>query len=298
MSMDYPTQIPYFADSAILPEPIPTEAQIRGSKDVLREIGVHKVVGVGPHFVVKYGTLDVIEAQNMIFVRRQTKIPVPRVYAIFETADKKCVFFVIERTQGKTLASVWSDMSNAQKNIVLQKLQAYFEELSRLPSPGYYGSIGRRQLMSGMFWIGDGAGDRIPAITGPFDTEAQLNEGIVGRSISISSDTGEPPWKGKFYRRSFPAVFHGHPPVFTHGDFQPKNVMVRSISPSSSVAQSYEVTIIDWATSGWYPSYWEYCSASWAFNWEDDWSEKIELVIKPYRVEYAWMQLLTYELGA
>ena len=62
MSMDYPTQIPYFADSAILPELIPTEAQIRGSKDVLREISVHKVVGVDPHYVAKYSTLDVIKA--------------------------------------------------------------------------------------------------------------------------------------------------------------------------------------------------------------------------------------------
>lgn len=294
--MDYPNQIPYFADPAILPEPIPTEAQIRGSKDILSQTGAQKVVGVGSHFVVKYGTLDIIEAQNMIFIRRKTKVPVPYVYAIFEAADKKCVFFVMERIRGKTLASIWPDMSNAQKDIVLRKLKTCFEKLRQLSSPGYYGSIGRRHLLSGMFWIGDGPADRNPAINGPFNTEAQLNEGIVKKAIFISSDMGEPPWKGEFYRRSLSAVFHGHPPVFTHGDFQPKNIMIRDISSSST--QNYEVTIIDWATSGWYPTYWEYCSASWAFRWEDDWSQKIESVIKPYRAEYPWMQLLTNELWA
>ncbi len=49
-----------------------------GSNDILSECGGRKTIHVGHHRVVKYGgNLEDIEAQNMIFVRRKTKIQVP-----------------------------------------------------------------------------------------------------------------------------------------------------------------------------------------------------------------------------
>lgn len=31
------------------------------------------------------------------------------------------------------------------------------------------------------------------------------------------------------------------------------------------------VVILDWEKSGWYPSYWEYCLAVCALQWDNDW---------------------------
>ncbi|PNH40487.1 hypothetical protein VD0004_g6525 [Verticillium dahliae] len=45
------------------------------------------------------------------------------------------------------------------------------------------------------------------------------------------------------------------PVVFSHSDLIPPNALL-SRGPSPKVA-----AVIDWAQSGWYPSYWEYCKA-------------------------------------
>jgi len=76
--------LPYIVDSSSLPAKLPTVAEILSSEDILCDQGSRKVVGVGQHFVVKYGSqIDVMEAENMLFIQQTTSIPVPRVYAIF-----------------------------------------------------------------------------------------------------------------------------------------------------------------------------------------------------------------------
>ncbi|KAL3480369.1 kinase-like domain-containing protein [Aspergillus californicus] len=50
------------------------------------------------------------------------------------------------------------------------------------------------------------------------------------------------------------------PMVFTHGDLSSLNVLVRGDTI---------VGIIDWETSGWYPSYWEYTTACQSFLVEE-----------------------------
>jgi len=53
--------------------------------------------------------------------------------------------------------------------------------------------------------------------------------------------------------------------VFTHGDLSSLNILTHG---------DVVVAVIDWETSGWYPSYWEYTSA-WNVNqqnqfWRDE----------------------------
>jgi len=45
------------------------------------------------------------------------------------------------------------------------------------------------------------------------------------------------------------------PIVFTHNDFCPPNILLTP-GPNPKVA-----AVIDWAQSGWYPAYWDYCKA-------------------------------------
>jgi len=61
-------------------------------------------------------------------------------------------------------------------------------------------------------------------------------------------------------------------------------------------AADLRVSLVDWEKAGWYPSYWEYCAASWAFRFDDDWSEYLEKVLDPWPTEYAWLHIIRNEL--
>jgi hypothetical protein len=63
---------------------------------------------------------------------------------------------------------------------------------------------------------------------------------------------------------------------------QRKNITVREIpsgDENTSTEETRVVSIVDWEVAGWYPGYWEYAAAFFAFKWEDDWLERIEEVI-------------------
>jgi Phosphotransferase enzyme family len=307
--MNSTPQLPYYADRSSLPAPLPTEAEIKGSQVILSEYGGRKTVRVGRYFVVKYGQiLEEIEAHNMMFVRGKTKIPVPKVYAIFRSQDKEVLYIIMECIEGSTLLAKWPAMSDSDKDLVVKKLKHYFDELRRIPSPSYYGSLGRRHMLDSMFWTGEGA-NRNPAINGPFKTESGLNEALVQKMMLIASANGRHSSKADFYRRSLPSIFSGHKPIFTHGDFQRKNIIVRKIFSTSThpntvsktnkhkeFLDEYEITLIDWEKAGWYPTYWEYCAATFSFRWDDDWPSRVDNILRPYRTEFPWLHMLFNEL--
>ena len=47
------------------------------------------------------------------------------------------------------------------------------------------------------------------------------------------------------------------------------------------------VVLIDWENSGWYSSYWEYCSAMWD---EDHWGDEISEMLNEFIPELKWMR--------
>lgn len=57
------------------------------------------------------------------------------------------------------------------------------------------------------------------------------------------------------------------PPVFTHGDLNPCNIIVRD---------GKVVGIIDWEFAGWYPHYWEYTAAWFGNIIRTDWQGMID----------------------
>ena len=57
------------------------------------------------------------------------------------------------------------------------------------------------------------------------------------------------------------------PPVFTHGDLNPFNILVR---------EGNVVGIIDWEFSGWYPHYWEYTSAWFGNSTRTSWQGRLD----------------------
>lgn len=66
------------------------------------------------------------------------------------------------------------------------------------------------------------------------------------------------------------------PPVFTHGDLNPFNIMVHGNRVAS---------IIDWEFSGWYPFYWEYTSAWYGNRIRKAWQDSLAKFLDPYPEE-------------
>jgi hypothetical protein len=108
---------------------------------------------------------------------------------------------------------------------------------------------------------------------------------------------------------AFPVVLQGHAPVFTHGDFQRKNSIIKRISRAVSVDAStgvdhlnleddtFDLAVVDWKNAGWYPDYWESAIALFSSGrWSDDWHVWVGKSLELFLNEYAWMQMLRNEL--
>ncbi|USP78756.1 hypothetical protein yc1106_06030 [Curvularia clavata] len=285
----------YIADGASLPATLPTVEEIESATEILSRTAGRKVVGVGEHFVVKYGKqVDLLEGETQLFLEQETNVPVPRIYALFQSADQKDSYIVMERIKGSSLASEWPKMNQASKETVSSKLRSIFEEMRKIETPGGYCSVGHRGLPDGLFWTNDPS----HPFSGPFDTETELNNAMLAKYV----EDGHSRYKADYYSRTFKENFQGHVPVFSHADFQRKNVMLRDSSTATKTEVPRDITdwqpvIIDWEFSGWYPSYWEYSRAIFACGrWEDDWNCWVDRMLEPFRNETAWVTSLLREL--
>lgn len=200
----------------------------------------------------------------------------------------------MERIDGTPLDALWPNLDLESKEAISTKLSQSMKEIRALPSPGYFGSIGKRPVLDNLFWTGSGTNSL--CLDGPFDTEQDLNNALV--AICLSHEY-PPPKKAEFYRTVFNTVLKDHPPVFTHGDLQRKNIKVRNQSRDKGQpdAMDWEVIIIDWESAGWFPSYWEYARTVFAGReFKDDWADWVAKFLKPYYNEWAWMYMLICDI--
>ncbi|OIW30981.1 phosphotransferase enzyme family protein, partial [Coniochaeta ligniaria NRRL 30616] len=267
-----------------LPAPLPTVAEIKSSHgpDVLDErSGVVKVVRVNQHFAVKYGwQVHLVEGDSMIFVAKSTKIRVPKVYAMFTEVSTNLKFIVMEYISGKTLADRWEELDQDQKQAIATQLRRYFDELRSLPSPGYFGSIDGSGLGHPFFHP---AGDD-GTFSGPFETEVELLQALVAIPRHERLKSNPVYERGNYVESGLMAVFRGHKTVFTHGDLHRGNVIIQDDGG---------VAVLDWAWAGWYPCFWEYCTAIWAcMGFRDNWHSWVAKILDPYHAEAAWFHIV------
>ncbi|KAH8800722.1 phosphotransferase enzyme family protein [Xylogone sp. PMI_703] len=257
-------QFPYFAPPECLPSALPTREAIANSGDVLSEYAGRRIVRIGCHFVVKYGTsVKLLEGENMLFV-------VPQVYAIYSDNQNGANYIVMENIEGDALISRWGSMSTSQKEKVCIQLKHFCDELRSIPSLGYYGSLGERGLEDPVFWMGNEAPSG--SINGLFKSEDELNNAMIQKYIYNNL----PIQKAEFYRHAFPVVLRNHQPV---------------------AGDRYSLVVIDWEFAGWYPSYWEFTNAMFSCGrWNDDWPIWILKILDPFFQEYSWMQILYNKL--
>ncbi|KFA81645.1 hypothetical protein S40288_09171, partial [Stachybotrys chartarum IBT 40288] len=119
--------------------------------------------------------------------------------------------------------------------------------LRRILSPDYNGLLGKRPFDNSVFWTGDDATRQL--VLGPLDTEQQMLDAMAEKCMHTNPGYR----KAEYYRHALPLAVRGHAPVFTHGDLQRKNLLLR---------EDGTVVMLDWEAAGWYPSFWEYATAN------------------------------------
>ena len=240
----------YYAKPADLPAPLPSIEEIHAAEEILKDCS-YKVVAIGP-FVIKYGeTVTVIECENMRFLEK-TDIPHPRLYAVFREPETKINYIIMERIIGETVLEAWPTMDDSVKAAVAKKVGAIVNDMRKLKPPGGYCGVGRRWLP----FLSDedesppdpahGWKGRPRSLIGPFDTESEFNQALI--------DHFRAEWNADMV---IPKLVGHHPPVFTHGDIQRKNVRIRRTAGTAQNSAKdanleYDIVLVDWELSAWY----------------------------------------------
>jgi len=223
---------------------------------------------------VKYGdSVDLAEAASMEFVRQHTSVPVPKVHCAFKHQGQ--TYIVMERIQGQKLAVGWLERSEESKLHLLAQLRSLVDEIRTL-KPRHGSSVCSVDGGSLFDMRLPGLGVTYPTPTsrrfGPFEDIALFHLWLR-RPVE------------KVENKNYPEVnslvtMHDTTdwgsPIFTHGDLSSLNVLVRGESI---------VGIVDWETAGWYPSYWEYTTASQVNFRNEMWAAYIDKFLEPRPTE-------------
>lgn len=207
---------------------------------------------------VKYGRyMSLDEAHSMVFIARSTKVPVPRVYMAFTLNG--CTYVLMERIQGRMLAQGWFDRSPESRAKVLEDLKAKVNEMRSLAKQDYVagGVTGGpvedpRMLRHGRF--------------GPFRNVKDFHDFLRDGIEANENHTADLHELVELHNQRWDA------PTFTHGDLSSLNILARGDDI---------VGIVDWHTAGWFPSYWEYTTASQVNPQNSFWKDEIDKFLEP-----------------
>ncbi|KAK4149019.1 serine threonine kinase [Chaetomidium leptoderma] len=217
-------------------------------------------VPISKHLIIKSGPFaHLTEASTLSYLAKNTSLPVPRVHCAF--IHKNQAVIVMERIQGISVAKASASWSDADRAAIFEQLRSMFQELRSLspPDAAISSCIG-----------GSLCDSRIPRSWprfGPFKTTQDfhrwLRHGL--RPEDHPERTNDQDWKDI---KDMATKQDGPwpPPVFTHGDLNPTNILVRGNR---------------------YPHYWEYTSVwYWARMWPW-WQDYIAKFLDPHPEELA-----------
>lgn len=206
----------------------------------------------------------------MQFIAKNTSIPVPKVHCSF--VRKNRAYIVMERIRGDMIPTAWKKLSEESRQKVFDQLKHMVQEMRSLkPLPG----TGVESCVGGSL-----RDSRIPRTSprfGPFKTVQEfhlwLREGLQPSQVEGRKD--DPVWEEV---RDMAAAQDNPwpPPVFTHADLSPFNILVRG---------DRVVCLIDWEFAGWYPHYWEYTSARLSSVTRTEWQGSIDRFLEPFPQE-------------
>jgi hypothetical protein len=69
--------------------------------------------------------------------------------------------------------------------------------------------------------------------------------------------------------------------------------------PNDKGGRSFDIVLVDWENFGLFPDFWEFFCASYPLNfqWEEDWSWRVQEFVQVWPAEMAIMQLIDKDLG-
>lgn len=299
-----PVDIP-FQNSQPLPV-LPTTDEIRACANILWETGGSKVIAVNDDIVVKYGKcVHVWEGQALVYLERHAPdIPAPRMYAMYY--DGKELFLIMQRVAGVQLNTIWPSLAPSEKDDIITKLKLIFDAMRKVkcPWPDFFGGLDGSGVHHSLFLSQHGdifnQHDDMKFL-GPFSGETAFVAGLTGNYRALVDRNHHPDYKCRFFEKYFPRVLQGHRPTLTHGDVQQKNIMVleNTSSRNDQGRRSFDIVLVDWDYSGWFPDFWEFFCASCPLHmqWDEDWSWRVQEFLEVWPAETAMMQLIDKELG-
>lgn len=269
-------------------EEILASTQTLGATDAI----LTTVVKVGEQFAVKYGRLVTeVEADNLRFLAN-TEVPVPKIYGFIADPEHDRSFIIMEFIKGQNLEQILPSLNPVEREDVFKQIQEALTHLRSVEPPDYIGSIGRKRLGDGIFFS-----DPVdPSKSGPFADQTKMNEGLISR-LSETCQTSHV----QLLRTIIESTLRDHKTVFTHADLQPRNIMVhRKDTKEDGSAGIFDIKIIDWEMSGWYPEYWEFCNASVWDSSKPEWLDAVQKMMAVYPKEYLMLKLtrsIVFQLG-
>ena len=292
-----PVAVP-FQNSHPLPN-LPTTDEIRACTNVLWETMASKIVALNDDIVVKYGgCINSWEGQALVYLERHVPaVPAPRLHAMYY--DSKQLFLIMQRAPGVQLNSIWPSLADSEKDDIIAKLQIIFDAMRRAecPWPDFFGGLDGGGLPHYLFYSQHGD----EKFLGPFSGEPAFVAGLVGNYRALVERNHRPDYKARFYEKYLAHVLQGHRPTLTHGDVQQKNIMVveNTSRPNNQGGRSFDIMLVDWESSGWFPDFWEFFCASYPliFQWDEDWSWRVQEFVQVWPAEMAIMQLIDKDLG-
>jgi aminoglycoside phosphotransferase len=241
-----------------------TWGKLYKSNGLCSPISKNKIVKTGPR-------VDLTEAATMKFVADNTSIPVPKVYCSF--VHKGRTYILMERIKGEPIGRVLGLEHDVQQK-VFEQLKRMMEEMRSLTPPS---DTEIQSCTGSSLW--DSRIARSSTRFGPFSTiqdfhfwllegfrlddhkDKERTKGEEGKEMADMEAMQDGPWP---------------PPVFTHADLNPTNILVHGQSIAG---------IIDWKFSGWYPHYWEYTSAWYGGRVWSEWQDALARFLEPHPAE-------------
>lgn len=192
--------------------------------------------------------VNMSEAATLRYVRQHTSIPVPEVFESYVHPETGYPCIIMEYIEGKTLDEVWSAYSGEEKERVIGQLKGYIGQLRSIEAQKI-GTVDCGRVHDQFFEDNDE-----PGMVGPFDGVDAFHEKL----IMLLESKGEKS-KKKIMEHFLSKVSKGkgYRIMLTHNDIVARNIIVKGDTICA---------IVDWELAGFFPEYWEYCSA---MHWAD-----------------------------
>ncbi|KAF2444294.1 hypothetical protein P171DRAFT_494555 [Karstenula rhodostoma CBS 690.94] len=235
--------LPYQAHSN---QPLPSMKEIRGASNL-------DAINGGHH-----------EAENLLFLaEKRPELRIPTVLAVWPTTEEgpRVIYcLMINFIEGIPLDDEkFAELPIHAQDTICAKVSSQIRYLRELPSEGYYGRV------HGQGWLCPPTGIELMTSTsdvvrGPYKTYEEFISAIyLAHQVQRAIANISPEWHPKEVERTakFRSIFpdwNPHEPKLTWIDPKIDNMIARQIKGDDG-SEDWEVFLIDWECTGWYPAW-------------------------------------------